>query len=75
MISLHILITAFVVVLAPGTGVIYTLALGLGQGRTHLLNSERVLKWMSHGFAAVFAGLAARLAARTHLSAAKETSG
>lgn len=32
MITLHFLITAFVVVLAPGTGVIYTLALGLGQG-------------------------------------------
>ncbi|MGR3760802.1 LysE family translocator [Roseobacteraceae bacterium NS-SX3] len=32
MISLQFLITAFVVVLAPGTGVIYTLALGLGQG-------------------------------------------
>lgn len=33
MISLHFLLTAFVVVIAPGTGVIYTLALGLGQGR------------------------------------------
>ncbi len=33
MISLQFLITAFVVVIAPGTGVIYTLALGLGQGR------------------------------------------
>ncbi len=33
MISLQFLIAAFVVVLAPGTGVIYTLALGLGQGR------------------------------------------
>jgi threonine/homoserine/homoserine lactone efflux protein len=33
MISLHFLVTAFVVVIAPGTGVIYTLALGLGQGR------------------------------------------
>lgn len=32
MISMHFLITAFVVVLAPGTGVLYTLALGLGQG-------------------------------------------
>lgn len=32
------------------------------QARAYLLNSERVLKWMSHGFAAVFAGLAARLA-------------
>ena len=33
MISLQFLITALVVVIAPGTGVIYTLALGLGQGR------------------------------------------
>ncbi len=33
MISAQFLLTAFVVVLAPGTGVIYTLALGLGQGR------------------------------------------
>lgn len=37
MISLQFLITAFVVVLAPGTGVIYTLALGLGRGRTAAL--------------------------------------
>ncbi len=33
MISVQFLLTAFVVVIAPGTGVIYTLALGLGQGR------------------------------------------
>ena len=33
MISLQFLLTAFVVVIAPGTGVIYTLAIGLGQGR------------------------------------------
>ena len=33
MISLQFLITALVVVLVPGTGVIYTLATGLGQGR------------------------------------------
>lgn len=33
MISLQFLLTAFVVVIAPGTGVLYTLALGLGQGR------------------------------------------
>ncbi|MEM9579311.1 MAG: LysE family translocator [Pseudomonadota bacterium] len=32
--TLHFLLTAFVVVLAPGTGVIYTLAMGLGQGRS-----------------------------------------
>ncbi|QGX99413.1 LysE family translocator [Roseovarius faecimaris] len=30
--TLQFLITAFVVVIAPGTGVIYTLAIGLGQG-------------------------------------------
>ncbi len=33
MLSLQFLVTALVVVIAPGTGVIYTLALGLGQGR------------------------------------------
>lgn len=33
MLSLQFLLTAFIVVIAPGTGVIYTLALGLGQGR------------------------------------------
>lgn len=31
--SLEFLLTALVVVIAPGTGVIYTLMLGLGQGR------------------------------------------
>lgn len=46
MLSIQFLITAFVVVLAPGTGVIYTLAVGLGRGRR----------------AAIFAGLAAKLA-------------
>lgn len=34
MMSLQFLLTAFVVVLAPGTGVIYTLAVGLGRGRS-----------------------------------------
>ncbi|MFQ1701173.1 LysE family translocator [Loktanella agnita] len=33
MISLQFIFTALVVCIAPGTGVIYTLALGLGQGR------------------------------------------
>lgn len=37
MITLQFLVTAFVVVIAPGTGVIYTLALGLGQGRSAAL--------------------------------------
>lgn len=33
MISIQYLLTALIVVLAPGTGVIYTLATGLGQGK------------------------------------------
>ena len=33
MLSFQFLLTALVVVIAPGTGVIYTLAMGLGQGR------------------------------------------
>lgn len=33
MLSFHFLLTSFVVVLAPGTGVIYTLATGLGRGK------------------------------------------
>ncbi|APZ53167.1 LysE family translocator [Salipiger abyssi] len=33
MISAQFLLTALVVVLAPGAGVVYTLAIGLGQGR------------------------------------------
>ncbi len=33
MISLQFLLTALVVVVAPGTGVVYTLAVGLGRGR------------------------------------------
>lgn len=33
MISFQFLVTALVVVVAPGTGVLYTLALGLGSGR------------------------------------------
>ena len=39
MISLQFLVTAFVVVLAPGTGVLYTLAIGLGQGRMAALSA------------------------------------
>ncbi|MEM1264738.1 MAG: LysE family translocator [Pseudomonadota bacterium] len=33
MISLQFIVTAFVVVIAPGTGVLYTLAIALGRGR------------------------------------------
>ncbi|WP_371225841.1 LysE family translocator [Roseovarius sp. 2305UL8-3] len=62
MMSLQFLITALVVVLAPGTGVIYTLAIGLGQGR-------RAATWAAFGctigivphLAAAILGLAALL--------------
>ncbi|MEM8536343.1 MAG: LysE family translocator [Pseudomonadota bacterium] len=62
MISLQFLVTAFVVCIAPGTGVIYTLALGLGQGR-------RAAVWAALGctfgivphLAAAILGLAALL--------------
>lgn len=54
MLSAHFLMTALVVVLIPGTGVIYTLALGLGQGRR----------------AALFAALGCTLGIVPHLAAA-----
>ena len=54
MITFQFLITAFVVVIAPGTGVIYTLAIGLGQGRR----------------AAIIAALGCTLGIVPHLAAA-----
>lgn len=62
MISAQFLLTAFVVVIAPGTGVLYTLALGLGAGR-------RAAMWAAAGctlgivphLAAAILGLAAVL--------------
>lgn len=62
MISVQFLLTALVVVLAPGTGVVYTLAIGLGQGR-------RAASWAALGctfgivphLAAAILGLAAVL--------------
>lgn len=39
MLSLQFFLTAIVVVIAPGTGVIYTLAVGLGQGRRAALHA------------------------------------
>lgn len=39
MLSFQFLLTAIVVVIAPGTGVIYTLAVGLGQGRRAAINA------------------------------------
>lgn len=52
--SFQFLLTAFVVVIAPGTGVIYTLAIGLGQGHR----------------AACFAALGCTLGIVPHLAAA-----
>jgi threonine/homoserine/homoserine lactone efflux protein len=52
--SLQFLLTAFVVVIAPGTGVIYTLAIGLGQGHR----------------AACYAALGCTLGILPHLAAA-----
>ncbi|KAA9007065.1 LysE family translocator [Histidinibacterium aquaticum] len=62
MISTQFLVTALVVVLAPGTGVLYTLAIGLGRGR-------RAAAWAALGctlgilphLAAAILGLAALL--------------
>lgn len=62
MITAQFLLTAFVVVLAPGTGVVFTLALGLGQGK-------RAALWAAFGctlgivphLAAAVLGLAAIL--------------
>ena len=58
MLSTQFLLTALVVVIAPGTGVIYILA----AARNRLLGSARVMRWLNRGFAAIFAGLGLRLA-------------
>jgi len=62
MISIQFLFTALVVVIAPGTGVIYTLALGLGQGRRAAVAAAFgcTLGIVPHLLAAIF-GLAAIL--------------
>lgn len=62
MISTQFLVTALVVVVAPGTGVLYTLALGLGQGRRAALAAAAgcTLGIVPHLVAAI-AGLAAVL--------------
>lgn len=60
MLSLHFLLTALVVVLAPGTGAIYTIAIGLGQGR-------RAALWAALG--CTFGILPALLAAALGLAA------
>ena len=62
MISLQFLLTALVVVIAPGTGVIYTLAIGLGHGRRASLAAALgcTIGIVPHLAAAIF-GLAAIL--------------
>lgn len=62
MISIQFLVTTLVVVLAPGTGVIYTLAIGLGQGGRSALWAAAgcTLGIIPHLLAAIF-GLAAIL--------------
>lgn len=69
MLSIQFLLTAFVVVIAPGTGVVYTLAVGLGRGRAasawaalgctlgivpHLLAATLGLAAVLHGSAVLF---------------------
>ena len=62
MISFQFLLTALVVVIAPGTGVIYTLALGLGQGRRAAIAAATggTIGIVPHLLAAIF-GVAAIL--------------
>lgn len=62
MISVQFLLTTLVVVLAPGTGVIYTLAMGLGQGRrAALIAAFACTLGIVPAMAAAFLGLAALL--------------
>lgn len=66
MISPEFLITALIVVLAPGTGVIYTLATGLGRGR---LASTFAAFGCAFGIAPHLLAAIFRLAALMHTSA------
>ncbi|WP_276717941.1 LysE family translocator [Pseudooceanicola nitratireducens] len=74
--SLHFLLTALIVVLVPGTGVIYTLAMGLGRG-------SRAATWAALGctlgivpaMAAAMLGLAAALHASALLFQAVKLAG
>jgi len=51
-ITTEFLVTSLIVVLVPGTGVVYTVS-----------QSARVQSWLRYGFAAALAALGARLAA------------
>ena len=69
-ITLNFLLTSLIVVLIPGTGVIYTISTGLTLGngllahafRQAVIESPRVQAWLRRSFAAAFAGLAIDLA-------------
>ncbi|MFZ9948730.1 MAG: LysE family translocator [Gemmobacter sp.] len=76
MISLQFLLTAFVVVLAPGTGVIYTLAVGLGRGRAaSVAAAAGCTAGIVPHLAAAMAGLAAVLHASALLFTAVKLAG
>ena len=66
MISLQFLATALVVVLAPGTGTVYTLAMGLGRGRRAALAAAF---GCTFGIVPAFLAAALGLAAVLHASA------
>ncbi|MGH8709568.1 MAG: hypothetical protein ACREVD_16100 [Burkholderiales bacterium] len=59
MISVEFLVTSLIVVLIPGTGVVFTVATGLAQGRRASLYAAF---GCTRGFGASFAGLGAQLA-------------
>ncbi|MEM8789096.1 MAG: LysE family translocator [Pseudomonadota bacterium] len=62
MISLQFLLTSFVVVIAPGTGVLYTLAVGLGRGpRAAIAAAAGCTLGITPHLAAAILGLAAVL--------------
>ena len=76
MISLQFLLTAFVVVLAPGTGVIYTLRVGLGRGRAaSVAAAAGCTAGIVPHLAAAMAGLAAVLHASAMLFTAVKLAG
>lgn len=61
--SLAFLLTTLVVVVTPGTGVVYTLAAGLSHGRrASLVARPRVMTGIRRVFAVCFVGLSARMA-------------
>lgn len=63
MFTAEFLLTSLIVVLVPGTGVIFTASTSLAHAvRGAVIESPRVQTWLRRGFAAVFAGLGARLA-------------